>query len=74
MRSEPDELDLLTGTDAIASFIGVKTRRVYHLAEKQRLPVFRIGSTLCARRSTIRHWIEDMERVALIAFVAGSEK
>ena len=60
-----EELDLLTGAEAIATFMGVKPRRVYHLAETQRLPVFRIGNTLCARRSTLLHWIEDMERAAL---------
>jgi hypothetical protein len=60
-----DELDLLTGAEAIAAFMRVKVRRVYHLAETQRLPVFRIGSTLCARQSTLVRWIEDMERAAL---------
>jgi hypothetical protein len=59
-----DELDLLTGADAIAAFMGVKPRRVYHLAETLRLPVFRLGATLCARRSTLIRWIEDMERSA----------
>lgn len=57
-----DELDLLSGAEAIAAYIGVKPRRIYHLAETRRLPVFRIGSTLCARRSTLLRWIEDMER------------
>lgn len=64
-----DDLDLLSGAESIARFMGVKPRRVYHLAETQRLPVFRIGSTLCARRSTLLQWVEDMERVAL----AGAE-
>ena len=63
MRTE--EIDLLTGAEAIATLLGVKPRRVYHLAETQRLPIFRIGSTLCARRSTLRRWIEDMEQAAL---------
>jgi len=56
------ELDLLSGADSIAAFMGIKSRRVYHLAETQRLPVFRLGSTLCARRSTLIRWIEEMER------------
>jgi excisionase family DNA binding protein len=60
-----DELDLLSGAEAIATYIGVKPRRIYHLAETRRLPVFRIGSTLCARRSTLLRWIEDMERAAI---------
>jgi excisionase family DNA binding protein len=62
-----DELDLLSGAEAIAAYIGVKPRRIYHLAETRRLPVFRIGSTLCARRSTLLRWIEDMERAAIIS-------
>jgi hypothetical protein len=60
-----NELDLLSGAEAIATFIGVKPRRVYHLVEIRRLPVFRMGSTLCARRSTLVRWIEDMERAAI---------
>jgi hypothetical protein len=62
-----DDLDLLTGAEAIATFMGVKPRRVYHLTETGQLPVFRIGTTLCARRSTLRHWIEIMEQSALSA-------
>ncbi len=60
-----EELDLLTGAEAIAAFMRVKPRRVYHLAETQRLPVFRLGTTLCARRSTLLRWIEEMERAAI---------
>jgi excisionase family DNA binding protein len=59
-----EELELLTGADEIAAFIGVKARRIYHLAETKRLPVFRLGATLCARRSTLVRWIEEMERKA----------
>ena len=60
-----DELDLLTGAGEIAAFMRVKPRRVYHLAETRRLPVFRLGSTLCARRATLVRWIEDMEKAAI---------
>jgi excisionase family DNA binding protein len=60
-----DELDLLSGAEAIAAYIGVRPRRIYHLAETRRIPVFRIGSTLCARRSTLLRWVEDMERAAI---------
>jgi hypothetical protein len=59
-----DELDLLTGAEAIAAFMRVKPRRVYHLVETQQLPVFRLGATLCARRSTLVRWIESMERLS----------
>ena len=60
-----EELDLLTGADEIAAFVGVTTRRIYHLAESKRLPVFRLGATLCARRSTLLRWVEDLERRAI---------
>lgn len=59
-----EELDLLSGAEEIAAFIGVKPRRIYHLVESRCLPVFRMGATLCARRSTLVRWIEDMERRA----------
>jgi excisionase family DNA binding protein len=62
-----DPVDLLEGAEAIAKFLSVKTRRVYHLAETQRLPVFRLGSTLCARRSTLLRWIEEMEQRSQVA-------
>ncbi len=56
--------DLLHGADEIAEFIFGKRgsrRKVYYLAECTRLPVFRLGSMLCARRSVITGWIESQE-------------
>ncbi|MGN8096226.1 DNA-binding protein [Methylobacterium sp. 22177] len=58
--------DLLSGAEAIALFMfGEATeankRKVYHAAQKLGLPTFRIGGTLCARRSTILAWIERQE-------------
>jgi hypothetical protein len=64
--------DLLRGADKIADFLfgnPAERRKVYHLAEKSRLPVFRLGSLLCARRSTLTAWIAEQERRA----VAGAE-
>jgi hypothetical protein len=45
--------DLLYGVPAIASFLGLPVKNTYYLIEKRRLPHFRIGKTVCARRSTI---------------------
>lgn len=59
--------DILTGADQIASFIygtPKKRRQVYHLAENAKLPIFRMGSIICARKSTILQWITDQEKVA----------
>jgi hypothetical protein len=60
--------DLLRGADQIAEFLfgnPSERRKVYHLAEKSRLPVFRLGSVLCARKSTLTTWIEEQERRAV---------
>ncbi|MCJ2131602.1 DNA-binding protein [Methylobacterium sp. E-045] len=61
--------DLMTGADAIAAFMfgsasEANKRRVYHAADKLGLPSFKLGGTLCARRSTILAWIESQERAA----------
>jgi hypothetical protein len=58
--------DLLRGADAIATFVfgSVKHRRkVYYYASdaKLRMPVFRIGAIICARKSTLLEWIEQQE-------------
>ena len=57
--------DLLRGADEIAKFLYGQPggrRQVYYLAAHSRLPVFRLGSVLCARRSVLMQWIESQER------------
>ena len=63
----PDKLgdDLLRGAEAIAEFLfgdRRQRRKVYHLAETSRLPIFRLGSMLCGRRTALMKWIEEQER------------
>lgn len=56
--------DLLRGAHKIAEFLfgsPSERRKVYHLAETSRLPVFRLGSVLCARRSVLKEWIMQQE-------------
>ena len=57
--------DLLRGAAEIAEFLfGSRERRraIYHLASSSNLPVFfKLGSTLCARRSTLKRWIAIQE-------------
>ena len=59
--------DVLEGAKAIAEFIfgsdaNQHVRKVYYLSESKQLPIFRMSKTgICARRSTIRHWIETQE-------------
>jgi hypothetical protein len=68
--------DLLQGADEIAHFLfgdPGRRRRVYHLAETSRLPVFRIGALLCGRKSSLVAWIADQERHAIRGAADGSK-
>src|ERR1700733_14258398 len=53
--------DLLRGADEIAEFLfGTSAsgrRKIYYLAECTKIPIFRIGSVLHARRSVLLDWI-----------------
>lgn len=58
--------DLLRGADEIAKFIfgdAKHRRKVYYLTGEatKGLPYFKIGSLICARKSTILHWIAEQE-------------
>jgi hypothetical protein len=56
--------DLLRGADAIAAFLyggSEQRRKIYHLAATSNLPVFKLGSMICARKSVLLKWIEDQE-------------
>ncbi len=72
---DPGELprlgsDLLRGADQIADFMfdtPTERRKIYHLADTKKLPVFRLGALLCARKSTILTWIEAQESAATSA-------
>lgn len=57
--------DVLHGAEEIAEFLfGDRRlrRKVYYLAESSRLPVFRYGARLNARRSTLLQWIAEQEQ------------
>jgi hypothetical protein len=56
--------DMLRGAEAIATFLygDPDTRRkVYHLVATSNLPVFKLGSMICARKSVLLKWIEAQE-------------
>lgn len=66
--------DILEGADAIAEFLfrganedqrGRNRRKIYHLAQSSRLPLFRLGSMLCARKSKLLEFIAAQENRAL---------
>lgn len=56
--------DLLKGADAIADFLGMDRRAIYFAVSRNRLPTFRIGSGVFARKSTLLGWIAEQERAA----------
>jgi hypothetical protein len=57
--------DLLYGADAIAEFLfgdaSKHRRRVYNLVANNRLPAFRVGANICARKSVLLAWIAKQE-------------
>jgi hypothetical protein len=56
--------DLLEGADAIAEFLFGSPdcrRKVYYFSEGSRLPIFRLGSVLCARKSILLKFITGQE-------------
>lgn len=54
---------LLSGAEAIRTFLGLATRRqVYHYAHAHGLPVFHIGRSLCAKPAALREWLEHQQR------------
>jgi hypothetical protein len=65
-ENTPNELadDMLRGAGEIAAFIygdRERRRKIYYLVECSRLPVFRLGSVLCARKTVLLSWIEGQE-------------
>ncbi|MCJ2080173.1 DNA-binding protein [Methylobacterium sp. J-090] len=52
---------MLYGAKAMAEFLGITTRQVFHLTERGRLPHFRVGRTLCGNRSTLAEWAVQVE-------------
>ncbi|MBF0562324.1 MAG: DNA-binding protein [Alphaproteobacteria bacterium] len=69
-EKSPVAKDMLNGASAIAQFLGWTRRRLYYEAGSDRiritrLPVFRIGATLSARKSSLLRWIADQEAAAL---------
>lgn len=56
--------DLLRGAEAIAEFLyGDRRlrRKIYHLVATSNLPVFKLGSMICARKSAVLKWVKDQE-------------
>ncbi|MHB8267416.1 helix-turn-helix domain-containing protein [Bradyrhizobium sp.] len=59
--------DILHGADGIAAFLygNEKFRRkIYNLVETKRLPHFRLGNMICARKSVLLAWIKAQEETS----------
>lgn len=70
-QTMPNELadDILEGAEAIAEFLfGSREhkRKVYYLSETSKLPIFRLGSVLCARKSVLLDFIAGQESRVLL--------
>ena len=53
---------LLFGAQDISEFLfgnSAHRRRVYHLADKHGLPVFHVGSTICALEHNLTRWLAE---------------
>jgi excisionase family DNA binding protein len=55
---------LLYGVPAIAKFLGLTERQVRHRVRDGELPTFKIGGTVCARRTSLVAWLADREVTA----------
>jgi excisionase family DNA binding protein len=53
--------DLLYGAAKIAEYLGVKRSVVYHLVETGRVPSFKVGAVVCARRSKLNAAFAKLE-------------
>ena len=60
-RTQGGDSELLSGAKAIAAFLGLSERQVFHRVEDGTLPVFRMGRTICARPARLRQWIVERE-------------
>lgn len=59
-----DSADLLYGVPAMAGYLKMSERQVYHLVAKKALPTFKIGGKVCARKSSLNTWLAEQEAAA----------
>lgn len=63
MNSDYDlSSDVVWGAAAIAEYLGMTRRQVYHACYQEHLPIIRIGSTLACRKSTLMAFITEREQ------------
>jgi len=54
--------DMVWGAAAIGRVLGMTRRQVYHACDQQYLPIFKVGSTVVCRRSTMMEYITAREK------------
>lgn len=64
MEQEQDRADLLYGVPAMAAYLGLSEKQLRHRIEAGSIPSFKIGGTVCARRSSINEWLAEQEAKA----------
>lgn len=53
--------DIIAGHKEIARFLGLTPRQVSWHDEQGELPTFRLGRTVCARKTKLMEWIVQQE-------------
>lgn len=61
MEHGNDNADLLYGAGPISRFMGLTEKQVRHRIEAGQIPSFKIGGTICARRSSLNSWLAEQE-------------
>lgn len=62
--SDATETDLLHGVAAIAEHLSMTRKQIYHLHDRGQIPTFKVGRTVCARRSTLAKHFAALEAKA----------
>ncbi len=65
LTPDPNVADLLHGTAEIANHLGLRRRQVEGMIARRTIPTFRLGKTVCARRSTLNAFIAEREADAI---------
>ncbi len=52
--------DFLHGLKAVAAYANLTPRQAKHRAAIGELPTFKIGKTVCSRRSLINTWLDGL--------------
>lgn len=63
--------DLCIGMKAIAEHLGITQWQGFHLAAKGVIPTFKMGRSVCARRSDLDRWLATCAGPAVNAGPSG---